>query len=248
MRLRPHRATAPQERVRENGCAQPAGARRQGVLRPLRAPRSRQRTSSDQGATNPRRPARPRRLRRGGGRSSPSTRSRPAPPEARSRTLQPHARGCLRFDPRECRSGRGAGASRGAALAPATRGGCRTTGCCQKTLRMRPYLRADERDRAPCLPEPRCRPVPRDGRAVPRWARVVAHIVPLTTLPSALWRIAIACGFSLGMLDHGEPIDIHGWESVYLICLSLTIEGCALLAVGLVRPWGERVPRCFPVI
>ena len=47
------------------------------------------------------------------------------------------------------------------------------------------------------------------------------------------------------MLDHGEPIDVHGWESVYLICLSLTIEGFALLAFGLVRPWGERAPRCF---
>ena len=89
---------------------------------------------------------------------------------------------------------------------------------------------------------------PRDGRPVPRWARVVAHIVPLTTLPSGLWRIAIACGFSLGMLDHGEPIDVHGWESVYLICLSLTIEGFALLAFGLVRPWGERAPRWLPVI
>ena len=89
---------------------------------------------------------------------------------------------------------------------------------------------------------------PRDRRPVPRWAEVVAHLVPLTTLPSGLWRIAIACGFSLGMLDHGEPIDVHGWESVYLVCLSLTIEGFALLAFGLVRPWGECVPRWFPVI
>jgi len=97
-------------------------------------------------------------------------------------------------------------------------------------------------------PNPTAALHPRDGRPVPRWARVVAHLVPLTTLPSGLWRIAIACGFSLGMLDHGEPIDVHGWESVYLICLSLTIEGLALLALGLVRPWGERAPRWFPAI
>ena len=97
-------------------------------------------------------------------------------------------------------------------------------------------------------PDPTAALHPRDGRLVPRWARVLAHLVPLTTLPSGLWRIAIACGFSLGMLDHGEPIDVHGWESAYLICLSLTIEGCALLAFGLVRPWGERAPRWFPVI
>ena len=97
-------------------------------------------------------------------------------------------------------------------------------------------------------PVPAAGPPIRDGRPVPRWAAVVAHLVPLTTLPSGLWRIAIALGFSLGMLDHGEPIEIRGWESVYLICLSLTIEGLALLAFGLVRPWGERAPRWFPVI
>ena len=72
-------------------------------------------------------------------------------------------------------------------------------------------------------------PAPRDGRPVPRWAHTVAHLIPLTTLPSGLWRIAIACGLSLGMLDHGEPLRINGWESVYLVCLSLTIEALALL-------------------
>ena len=97
-------------------------------------------------------------------------------------------------------------------------------------------------------PAPTADACARDNRPVARWARVVAPLVPLTTLPSGLWRIAIACGFSLGMLDHGEPIDIQGWESVYLICLSLTIEGLALLAFGLVRPWGEYVPRRFPGI
>jgi hypothetical protein len=97
-------------------------------------------------------------------------------------------------------------------------------------------------------PPPPTRRRPRDGRPVPRWAQVVAHLVPLTTLPSGLWRVAIAFGFSLGMLDHGEPLHVGGWESVYLVCLSLTIEGLALLAFGLVRPWGERAPRRFPLI
>ena len=32
------------------------------------------------------------------------------------------------------------------------------------------------------------------------------------------------------------------------VCLSLTIEGLALLAFGLVRPWGERAPRWLPLI
>lgn len=90
---------------------------------------------------------------------------------------------------------------------------------------------------------------PRDGRPAPRWAHTIAHMVPLTTLPSGLWRIGIALGFfSFGMLDHGRPLEIRGWESVYLVCLSLVIEGLALLAFGLVAPWGERVPRWLPRI
>jgi hypothetical protein len=50
------------------------------------------------------------------------------------------------------------------------------------------------------------------------------------------------------MLDHGQPLHVGGWESAYLVCLSATIEGLALLAFGLVRPWGERAPRRVPVI
>jgi hypothetical protein len=88
----------------------------------------------------------------------------------------------------------------------------------------------------------------RDGRPVPRWARVAAHLVPLTTLPSGLWRLGIAANLSLGMRDHGAPLELHGWERLYLVVLSLAIEGLACLAFGLVRPWGERAPRRVPLI
>lgn len=98
------------------------------------------------------------------------------------------------------------------------------------------------------LLQPTARSHPHDGRPAPRWARAVAHAVPLTTLPSGLWRIGIAAGFSLGMLDNGEPLHVSGWESAYLVFLSLAIEGIALLAFGLVRPWGEYAPRWLPVI
>jgi hypothetical protein len=83
---------------------------------------------------------------------------------------------------------------------------------------------------------------------VPRWANIAAHLTVLTTLPSGLWRIPIALGFSMGMLDDGRPVHMHGWESVYVVGLSVVAEGAALLTLGLVRPWGERVPRWFPVI
>jgi len=88
----------------------------------------------------------------------------------------------------------------------------------------------------------------RDGRPVPRWASRAAHLVALTTLPSALWRLPIAFGFSLGTLESGEPVHVTGWESVYVVALSLVTEAAALLTLGLVKPWGERAPQWFPVI
>jgi hypothetical protein len=86
------------------------------------------------------------------------------------------------------------------------------------------------------------------AQPVPRWANIAAHLTVLTTLPSSLWRIPIALGFSMGMLDDGRPVHLHGWESVYVVGLSVVAEGAALLTLGLVRPWGERVPGWFPVI
>jgi hypothetical protein len=83
---------------------------------------------------------------------------------------------------------------------------------------------------------------------VPRWADRAAHLVALTTLPSALWRIPLALGFSMGMLEDGAPVHVHGAESVYVVGLSVVTESLALLTLGLVRPWGERVPSWFPVI
>jgi hypothetical protein len=89
----------------------------------------------------------------------------------------------------------------------------------------------------------------RDGRPVPRWADRAAHLVPLTTLPSALWRLPVAFGFSMGTLEpSGAPVHVTGWESVYVLSLSLVSEGAALLTLGLVRPWGERAPSWFPLI
>jgi hypothetical protein len=83
---------------------------------------------------------------------------------------------------------------------------------------------------------------------VPRWAVTAAHLVPLTTLPSSLWRIPVAFGFSMGILDNGAEVHVSGWESVYVLSLSIVLEGLALLTLGLVRPWGERVPAWFPRI
>ena len=92
------------------------------------------------------------------------------------------------------------------------------------------------------------RPAP-PSPGVPRWAHVAAHLVPFTTLPSGLWRVALGVGVPVGF--SGELAEIYGapgWITPYVIILSLLAEGCALLTLGLVRPWGERVPAWVPRI
>lgn len=89
---------------------------------------------------------------------------------------------------------------------------------------------------------------PLDGRPAPTWAVRVAHLVPLVTLPSGLWRIALVAGVPLGVAGQGAPFRPHGWESVYIVSLSLVSEALALLALGLVRPWGEVLPRWLPAV
>ena len=82
---------------------------------------------------------------------------------------------------------------------------------------------------------------------VPTWAQVTAWAVPATVLPSAVWRIV---DWAHG-LAYGHPCAAPGaplWEKVYVPSLSVVSLGLALLTLGLVRPWGERVPRRVPLL
>jgi hypothetical protein len=83
---------------------------------------------------------------------------------------------------------------------------------------------------------------------VPRWANRLAHVIPFLTLPSALWRLGLVAGSSMGMLDdNGRPAYLHGFgQDLYIVCLCLFSEAVALTAFGMVRPWGEVVPRWIP--
>jgi hypothetical protein len=85
----------------------------------------------------------------------------------------------------------------------------------------------------------------RDGRTPQRWTVVAAHLVPLVTLPSGLWRLALVAGLPIGLRD---DISVHGGEAVYIVGLSVVSEALALLTLGLVRPWGERAPSWLPFI
>jgi hypothetical protein len=83
----------------------------------------------------------------------------------------------------------------------------------------------------------------------PRWAVRVAHIIPLLTLPSGLWRVALALGFTAGMTQDGYDRLMGGPGAVpYVLGLSVVSEVLALLSLGLVRSWGVKPPRWVPVV
>ena len=82
----------------------------------------------------------------------------------------------------------------------------------------------------------------------PRWAELAAHAVVLSTVPSGLWRVALGLGVPVGF-SGGLADQFAGpsWTlTPYVIALSLVAEGLALLTLGLVRPWGERLPGWVP--
>ncbi|WUH99198.1 hypothetical protein OHR68_37760 [Spirillospora sp. NBC_00431] len=87
------------------------------------------------------------------------------------------------------------------------------------------------------------------ARPVPRWAEYVAHAIPFTVLPSGLWRIALGLGVPLGLGgEDGFPDFPHPIGTPYVFALSIVAEFFALLALGLVRPWGEVFPRLLPLV
>ena len=86
---------------------------------------------------------------------------------------------------------------------------------------------------------------------VPRWARTVAGLVPLTVLPASLWRIAV-CTFH-APIARGALSSVDGSSGLpgvplglYVIVLSVVSELLAFTAVGLVATWGERFPGWLP--
>lgn len=81
--------------------------------------------------------------------------------------------------------------------------------------------------------------VPAGG--VPRWAQAAALAIPLTVLPSSVWRIAV-CTFHApivrGDLVSAATSSGLPWMPLwlYVILLSIVSELAAFTAVGLVAP------------
>ena len=86
--------------------------------------------------------------------------------------------------------------------------------------------------------------------APPRWARIAATLTVLSTVPSGLWRVAMAVGVPVGVDGNyrSEHYGFPGWGTAYVFGLTFMLLAFALLTFGLVRPWGERVPQWVPFV
>lgn len=59
----------------------------------------------------------------------------------------------------------------------------------------------------------------------------------------------VATGHTAGYTDAGyAAMDFDGWGTGYVLGLSVLSEAITLLALGLVRPWGEVLPRWVPLL
>src|SRR5699024_9804468 len=87
-------------------------------------------------------------------------------------------------------------------------------------------------------------------RPPPRWAQIAAWAAFACTVPSAIWRVLMIEGMLPGTLTLRQA---HAGDHFYVWALSVVQLGAGFLAVGLVRPWGERlrgvtVPRWIPIV
>jgi hypothetical protein len=73
----------------------------------------------------------------------------------------------------------------------------------------------------------------------PRWAVWCAWAVPLTILPSAIWRVSL-------LFREGDPLHALATGGWYLLFLSALSLGLGLLTLGLVQSWGTRLPCWLP--
>jgi len=84
-------------------------------------------------------------------------------------------------------------------------------------------------------------------RPASAWARWAAVGVVLVVIPSTLWRIPVAFGLGMGLnREYFQSMSIPGLGTLYVLGLSLATALGAFLTVGLVRPWGEVLPRWIP--
>ncbi len=81
----------------------------------------------------------------------------------------------------------------------------------------------------------------------PGWAVACARGAVASVIPSAVWRTLVGIGVPLGWSQEQLDLErIPGQGTIYVIALSVLSIAAASLTLGLVRPWGDRVPASVP--
>ncbi|MEV6012419.1 hypothetical protein AB0M29_37180 [Streptomyces sp. NPDC051976] len=80
----------------------------------------------------------------------------------------------------------------------------------------------------------------------PRWAVLAAWATVLCTVPSCVWRLSLGFGVDVGFTGRLGSMYKGTDIMVYVLILSVASQAAACLTLGLVRPWGERIPRWVP--
>ncbi len=86
----------------------------------------------------------------------------------------------------------------------------------------------------------------RDGGQPPQWAVRATHLITVLMLPSGLWRVGVALGFSMGIrVASGVAAAsgfVRGWGVVYILGLTAVSEGVggALLLLVALRQFRSR--------
>ncbi|MFH9732400.1 hypothetical protein [Streptomyces sp. NPDC017260] len=87
----------------------------------------------------------------------------------------------------------------------------------------------------------------------PRWAVRAAHVAAWSTVPSGVWRVALVLGLPVGVMEQEEFLVAFPGKSsliglAYVLLIGAVAEAASYLTLGLVRPWGEVVPRWMPFL
>ena len=98
-------------------------------------------------------------------------------------------------------------------------------------------------NREPQSREPRNREP--QNREIPRWALIAGWGALVLPLPSVAWRIALLAGLDVGF-GLADEVRFSAGGVVYVLGLEVLTLLVAVAGFGLIRPWGEVVPRWVP--
>jgi len=86
---------------------------------------------------------------------------------------------------------------------------------------------------------------PTTGRPPQRWARIACWTAFISALLPVVWRIAMLCGVDLGF-SQADFFRSNASATAYVLGLESVQVLAGALCLGLIYPWGERVPRWVP--